>query len=187
MVAAGTSGSPQPAQRRGAAVWFIVEGVLLIVLGAAAAWLPALAGIAGALVLGWVLIVSGVFGLAALIGSREHAHVWFGVISALIAIVVGALIVWRPLAGAIGLAILLAAYLLIDGAALIGMALDQRRRPAQGWPWLLVAGVVDVLLGVFVLALGPIADAVVIGYVIALDLAVGGIALIMLGVHARRA
>jgi membrane protein HdeD len=182
-----TTGAVAAGHRRGAAPWFILEGVLLLILGLAAAVLPGLAGIAGALVFGWILIVSGLFGLATLMGSRAHTHVAFGVISSLIAIVVGALVIWRPLLGAISLAILLAVYLLIDGMAMIGMGLDQRRRPAKGWPWLVVAGVIDILLGLFILALGPLPETVVVGYVIAIDLAVAGIALITLGLHARSA
>ena len=56
--------------RRSAAPWFIVEGVLLIVLGGLAAALPALAGVAGALVFGWVLVLAGVFGLGSVLGAR---------------------------------------------------------------------------------------------------------------------
>lgn len=175
------------ATRRGAAPWFIAEGVLLLILGAGAAILPEFAGVAGALVFGWLLILSGVFGLAMLAGSRAHTHVALSVVSALIALAAGGLIIWQPFVGAVTLAIFLGAYLLLDGATLVGMALDQRSRTAGGWPWLLAAGVVDILLGLFILFLRPWAETMVLGYVIAIDLAVAGAALITLGVHARRA
>ena len=175
-----------PPHRRLAAPWFIVEGVLLIVLGVLAAALPGLAGVAGALVFGWVLIMAGVFGLVAIFGSRHHAHQVLGVISALVALAAGALIVWSPLVGAVTLALFIAAYLLIDGAALIGLAFDQRRR-GPGWPWLIVSGVLDIALGLVILALGARADATLLGFLIALDLIVAGIALVSLGLHARRA
>jgi uncharacterized membrane protein HdeD (DUF308 family) len=184
----GAPASPgTPGHRSSAAPWFIAEGGLLLVLGLGAAVLPGLAGIAGALVFGWLLIISGVFGLASLAASRAHTHVIFAAISALIAVGVGLLIIWQPLVGAVTLAIFLAAYLLIDGVAMIGMALDQRKRSGRGWQWLLIAGVVDILLGLLILFLRPWAETVVLGYLIAIDLAVAGIALITLGVHARRA
>jgi uncharacterized membrane protein HdeD (DUF308 family) len=175
------------ADRARASPWFIGEGAVLVLLGVAAAALPLLAGLAGALVFGWVLIISGVMGFAMLIGSRDHTHAAFGAVSALVALVIGALILWRPLVGAIALAILLAAYLVIDGVALIGMGLDQRKRAARGWPWVVASGVIDILLGLFILALGPLAETTVLGFVIAIDLVVGGIALVALGLHARRA
>jgi uncharacterized membrane protein HdeD (DUF308 family) len=182
-----TPATRPPPHRRLAGPWFIVEGVFLILLGVAAAALPTLAGVAGALVFGWVLILVGAFGLGSIIGSRHHAHLVLGVISAAAALVIGALIVWTPLAGAVTLALFLAAYLLIDGATLIGLGMDQRKRAARGWPWLIVSGVVDIVLGLLILALGAGADAFLLGILIAIDLIVAGIALVTLGLHARRA
>jgi uncharacterized membrane protein HdeD (DUF308 family) len=167
--------------------WFIAEGVLLIVLGVVAAALPAIAGVAAAVVFGWVLILAGLFGLTSLIGSRDHAHLLWSVVSGVVALVVGALIVWAPLVGAVTLALFIAAYLLIDGVALIGLGLDQRKRTARGWPWLIVSGVIDLVLALAILALGAGADATLLGFLIALDLIVAGIALAALGWHARRA
>jgi|HubBroStandDraft_1064217.scaffolds.fasta_scaffold28069_5 uncharacterized membrane protein HdeD (DUF308 family) len=173
--------------RRAAAPWFIVEGLLLIVLAVLAAALPALAGVAGALVFGWVLVLAGVFGLGSMFGSRHHAHPMLSVVSGVVALVMGGLIVWRPLVGAAALAILIAAYLLIDGAVMIGLAMDQRQRKGRGWIWLIVAGVVDIILGAFILAMGPLSDTVLLGFIIAIDLAAAGIAMLGLGFHARAA
>jgi uncharacterized membrane protein HdeD (DUF308 family) len=177
---------PTLSPRRNASAWFIVEGILLIVLGALAAFLPAVASVAAALVFGWVLILSGIFGLVALFGSREHAHIVWSVISALVALAVGILILVFPLIGVVTLAIFIAAYLLIDAVALIGLAMDQRRRQGRGWPWLIVAGVVDIALALFILAMGPLSTALLLGYVIAIDLVVAGLALVTLGWAARR-
>jgi uncharacterized membrane protein HdeD (DUF308 family) len=177
----------RPPHRRLAAPWFIVEGLFLILLGVVAAALPGLAGVAGALVFGWVLILAGIFGLGSIFGSRPHAHLALGVVSALAALVIGGLIVWAPLVGAITLALFLAAYLLIDGATLIGLGMDQRKRAARGWPWLIVSGAVDIVLALVILALGAGADATLLGVLIAIDLIVAGIALVTLGLHARRA
>ncbi len=182
MTAAATPALP----RRLAAPWFIVEGVLLIVLGGLAAALPEIAGVAGALVFGWVLVLAGIFGIGSLLGARRHAHIVLSIISALVALVIGALIVWRPLIGAVTLAIFIGAYLLVDGVALIGLGWDQRRRAARGWGWLMASGVVDLVLAIVVLAMGPLSSVLLLGFIIAIDLAVAGIALITLGVHARR-
>jgi uncharacterized membrane protein HdeD (DUF308 family) len=174
-----------PADRRRAAPWFIVEGGLLIVLGVVAAILPGLAGVTAAAVFGWVLILSGIFGLTSLMGSRRHAHLIWSIVSGVVALVVGALIVWLPLVGAVTLALFIAAYLLVDGLVLIGLGWDQRKRGGRRWPWLMVSGVVDVALAVLIAALGPLSDTILLGFVIALDLIVAGIALMALGLAAR--
>ena len=175
------------AGRRRAAPWFIVEGVLLIVLGVVAAALPGLAGVAGAAVFGWVLILSGLFGLVSLTGSRRHAHLIWAIVSSLVALAFGALIVWMPVVGAAALAFVIALYLLLDGVALIGLAWDQRKRMGRRWPWLMVSGVLDLLLAGLIAALGPLSDAVLLGFIIALDLIVAGVALTAMGLAARRA
>ena len=51
----------------------------------------------------------------------------------------------------------------------------------------MVSGVVDVVLAILVLAMGPLSSTVLLGFIIAIDLAIAGIALVTLGVHARRA
>jgi uncharacterized membrane protein HdeD (DUF308 family) len=174
------------ASRHRVGPWFIAEGVLLIVLGVVAAALPGIAGVAAAVVFGWVLILAGLFGLTSLIGSREHAHLLWSIVSGVVALVVGALIVWAPLVGAVTLALFIAAYLLIDGLALAGLAWDQRGRGAGRWLWLMVAGVIDVLLALLIVAFGPLSDAVLLGFVIGVDLIVAGIALAGMGLAARK-
>jgi uncharacterized membrane protein HdeD (DUF308 family) len=185
MTAAHISGSS--GDRHRVAPWFIAEGVLLIVLGVVAAALPGIAGVAGAVVFGWVLILAGLFGLTSLIGSREHTHLLWSIVSSLVALVVGALIVWAPLLGAVTLALFIAVYLLLDGIALCGLAWDQRKRGAARWLWLMVAGVLDVVLAVLIVVLRPLGDAVLLGFVIAIDLIVAGIALAAMGLAARKA
>jgi uncharacterized membrane protein HdeD (DUF308 family) len=176
-----------PADRRRAAPWFIGEGVALLLLAGLAIALPAIAGLAGALVFGWVLIMVGIMGFVGFLGARGHAHSFWAALSGLVAVVVGALILWHPFLGAIALAIFIAAYLLIDAVALIGMGLDQRKRGAKGWAWLVVSGAIDLVLAAVILAMGPLSDAVLLGWVIALDLFVAGVALITLGWAARKA
>jgi uncharacterized membrane protein HdeD (DUF308 family) len=110
----------------------------------------------------------------------------WSIVSGVVALVIGALIVWAPLIGAVTLALFIAVYLLLDGLALAGLAWDQRKRSGARWAWLMVAGVLDVLLAMLIVALGPLSDAVLLGFVIAIDLIVAGIALTGMGLAARK-
>jgi uncharacterized membrane protein HdeD (DUF308 family) len=175
-----------PGDRRRAAPWFIGEGIVLVVLGLAAAALPGIAGLAGVIVFGWVLLAVGIAGFLIMLASRDHAHWLWTTLSALTALVTGALVLWSPIVGIIALATLIAAYLLIDAVALIGMGLDQRKLGAKGWVWLVVSGGVDVLLAAFILALRPAGDAHLMGFIIAFDLFIAGLALITLGWMSRK-
>jgi len=160
--------------------WLTLEGVLLVVLGLAALWLPFAAGLAVALVLGWILLLSGGAGLISAVVGRDHLHLGWGLASAAIALVIGLVILLFPLVGAVGLSLLIGIYLLTDGVALIGAALDQRRRAARRWGWLMASGVADVLLAVLVILLSAAGSAVLLGVIIGIDLLLAGIALIVL-------
>ncbi len=160
--------------------WLTVEGVLLIVLGLFALLAPLFAGLALAVTLGILLVVAGGIGLISAFAGRHHAHQGWSLLSAAIALVIGLVILIWPLAGAAGLTLLLGAYLLFDGVSLIGLALDHRRRADTAWGWLLVAGIVDLLLAGVVILLSATGSAVLIGFIIGLDLIVAGIALLML-------
>jgi uncharacterized membrane protein HdeD (DUF308 family) len=173
--------------RRKAAPWFIAQGVLFIILGVLAAALPGIAGLAAALVFGWALVVCGVMGLIGLFGSRAHAHPVWSLISALVALAAGVLVLWRPIAGAAVLALFVAAYFAVHGVASIGLGLDQRKRAARRWGWLVASGVVDLVLAAIIIVLGPLARLVLVGFLVGLDLIVSGVALVMLGLAARRA
>jgi uncharacterized membrane protein HdeD (DUF308 family) len=181
-----TSMDSAAAEPRKAGLWFIVEGVLLILLGVLAAALPAFAGLAAALTFGWVLVLCGILGFVGLIASRGHLHPVWSVVSALVAVIAGALVIWAPLAGVLSLALLIAAYLLVDAFASIALAFDQRRRAARGWGWMILSGLISLVLAGFIVFLRPVGDAVLVGFVVAIDLIIGGIALAGLGFAVRR-
>ena len=171
---------------RAARGWLILEGILLVVIGALAAALPVFAGLAVALVVGWMLVLSGFLQLIGLFGARGHDHPVWRAVSALIAIVAGGLVLWSPLGGALGLAILLAAYLLLNGIASLGMAIHHRGRAARGWGWLVLTGIVDIALAIFIAFLRPAADAALLGFFVAINLVIAGVALLGLSAAIRR-
>jgi uncharacterized membrane protein HdeD (DUF308 family) len=163
--------------------WLTIEGILLIVLGGFALMAPLFAGIALALTIGILLVVAGAVGLISAIAGKDHSHQGWSLLSAVIALVIGALLLISPLTGAVAITLLIGAYLLLDGISLIGLALDHRRRGDRAWGWLLVAGVVDIVLAAFIVFLSAAGSAVLIGFIVGLDLIVAGVALLM--IHRR--
>lgn len=172
---AGTAASPPPGH---GSVWFTIEGVVLIALGVLAVAFSLAAGVAAALVIGWILILSGVVGLVSTFRGGGHTHRAWSLVSALLAVLVGALVIFDPVAGALGVAMLLGVFLLLDGVSQIGLAVDQRRRGASRWGWFLAVGVVDILLALLILALGPLGATALLGFIVGVDLMLAGVALI---------
>ncbi len=174
------------ADARRAGVWFIVEGVLIAALGAFAALLPALAGVAAALVFGWMLLLAGVVGLIGLFVARRRDHPVWRAVSALVTLVAGALVLWAPLAGVLSLALLIAAYLVLNAGASLAMAFDHRKRTPGGWIWPALSALVGLVLAGFIILLRPAGAAVLVGFLVAINLFAGGVSLVGLGIAARR-
>ena len=88
-------------------VYFLVEGVVLLVLGATAIAIPELATIAVTIIVGWLLLVSGVVGLFTTFWMRAAPGFVWSLLSAILAIVVGLMLLASPLRGAVSLTLLL--------------------------------------------------------------------------------
>ena len=77
-------------------VLFLVEGIVLVLLGAAAIILPVIATLAFTLLIGWLFLLSGVVGLVTTFWMRNAPGFWWSLLSAVIGIAAG--IVLIPLA-----------------------------------------------------------------------------------------
>lgn len=158
--------------------WLTIEGVLLILLGIGVLLAPMIAGVAAGILFGWVLVMAGVVGLASAFAGRAEAHFGWSLASAIIALGVGVILIARPLMGAVTISLFLAAYLLMDGVTLMGLAMDQRKRGARGWAWIAASGALDFVLAVAVVMLTRTGAAILVGFMIGVDLIAAGIGLV---------
>ena len=168
-------------------VLFLVEGVVLLVLGATAIVIPPLATLAATLVLGWLFLVSGVVGLFTTFMMRHAPGFWWSLISAALAVLVGSLLLARPVSGAFSLTLVLIAFFVIEGVASIMFALEHKRELSGRWGWMLASGVVDLLLALMILAGLPSTAAWALGLLVGINMVFGGAALIAMALHARNA
>ncbi|HZL41243.1 MAG TPA: HdeD family acid-resistance protein [Pseudolabrys sp.] len=168
-------------------VLFLVEGVVLVVLGATAIVIPVLATLAATILFGWLFLVSGIMGLVSTFWMRQAPGFWWALISAVLGIVVGALLLASPLRGAVSLTIVLVAFFIIEGVASIMFALDHKRELSGRWGWMLMSGIVDLVLGAMIFAGLPSTAAWAIGLLVGINMVFGGTALVAMAVHAREA
>ena len=166
-------------------ILYLVEGVVLVVLGATAIVLPPLATLATTLLLGWLFLVSGIMGLVTTFWLRHAAGFWWSLISGLLGVVVGALLLARPVSGAFSLTIVLAAFFVIEGVASIMFALEHKRELSGRWAWMLVSGVIDLGLALMIFAGLPSTAAWAIGLLVGINMVFGGVALASMALHAR--
>ena len=68
---------------------FLIEGVVLVVLGILAILIPMAASIAVTIILGWLFLVSGVVGLVTTFWARHAPGFWWALVSAVLATAAG--------------------------------------------------------------------------------------------------
>src|SRR6516162_2902015 len=68
---------------------FLVEGIVLVILGCLAVALPPLASLAVEIVIGWIFLVSGLVGLFTTYTMRSLPGFWWWLLSAILSILAG--------------------------------------------------------------------------------------------------
>ena len=164
---------------------FLVEGILLVLLGLAAIILPPLASLAVTIFLGWLFLISGIAGLVLTFWARQMPGFWWSLISAALAVLAGLILLARPVQGILTLTIVVGAYFLAEGVTTIMYALEHRRELSERWSWLLVAGLMDILIAIIIVAGLPGSALWAIGLLVGINLLFGGASLIGMALAAR--
>jgi uncharacterized membrane protein HdeD (DUF308 family) len=176
---------------------FLVEGVVLIVLGLTAIAVPSIVNQNVTGVLGWIFLVSGVTGLATTYWARQTPGFFWSLVSALLAIFVGVVLIENKsqdlYGGMMGwpfqndgpLRLILVLFFLVEGGASIMFAIEHRRQFSTRWAFMFTSGVVDIVLASIIIfgLLGT--SAWTMGLLVAINMTIGGCALIAIGLHAR--
>jgi uncharacterized membrane protein HdeD (DUF308 family) len=165
---------------------FLIEGIVLVVLGLAAMIVPPIASLAVTIFLGWMFLISGVAGLAMTFWARQMPGFWWSLISAALAIAAGLILLARPMQGTLTLTIVVGAYFLAEGVATIMYALEHRRELSERWAWMLVSGVLDILIAAMIITGLPGSAEWAIGLLVGINLLFGGASLIGVALAARK-
>jgi uncharacterized membrane protein HdeD (DUF308 family) len=166
--------------------WFIIRGVATIALGALAVVLPVVATAAMGVGFGLLLLASGALGLAVTLwsGSAAPGFRW-NALTAALALAAGIVLLWFPRAGAITLAIILAAYFFAGGLTKLVTVFSRRRARPGAWLWTLLSGVVDLSLSLLIVTGWLGMAAWVIGVLVGVHLIADGLALLMSALQSR--
>jgi uncharacterized membrane protein HdeD (DUF308 family) len=164
---------------------FLIEGIVLVILGVAAVMLPLIATIAVAIMIGWIFLLSGVVGLLSTFRMRSAPGFWWSLISGILGVVAGIVLLRWPLSGAFSLTLVLTLFLVLEGIVSIMFALEHKRELSGRWGMMLVSGVVDLILAAMIYAGLPGTAAWAIGLLVGINMVFGGAALIAMALHAR--
>jgi uncharacterized membrane protein HdeD (DUF308 family) len=165
---------------------FLTEGIILLILGILSIVIPPIATIAVEVLVGWLLLMSGVVGLIATLRMRSAPGFWWSLISAVLGIVAGVVLLRWPLSGALSLTLILTVFLVVEGLVSILYAFEHKRELSGRWGAMLFSGLVDLLLAGIIFSGFPGTAAWAIGLLVGVNLVFGGSALIAMALHARK-
>jgi uncharacterized membrane protein HdeD (DUF308 family) len=164
---------------------FLIEGIVLVLLGIAAILVPPIATLAFELVIGWLFLISGVVGLITTFYMRNAPGFWWSLLSAVVGIAAGLVLLRWPLSGTLSLTFVLIAFFVIEGILTIMYAIDHRNQLSSRWGWMLASGVVDLILAGIIFAGLPESATWALGLLIGINLVFGGTAMIGMAMAAR--
>lgn len=163
--------------------WFLVLGLLLIVIGMIAITTSCVATIATVLIFGWLLIITGVMEIITAAIDRDGAAFFLHLLFGLLDIAVGAFFISRPGEAAMTLTLLAAIFFVVTGAFRVIAALTHR---FPSWGWALFSGIVTIVLGIMLWNQWPYSGLWFIGLCVGIELLFRGWFWTMLGLWARR-
>jgi uncharacterized membrane protein HdeD (DUF308 family) len=167
---------------RGNWLWFVLLGVALIILGLIALASPWVATLATAVVIGTLLIASGLAEAIGAFWSRRWSGFFLHLLSGVLSFVVGVLFLRAPVSAGLALTLLLACLLIVGGLFKIIAALSHR---FGAWGWPLLSGVIDLVLGVMIWMEWPASALWVIGLFVGISLVFRGVNWIGVGIALR--
>lgn len=164
---------------------FLIEGIVLVVLGLAAIIVPPVASIAVTVMLGWMFLISGIAALAMTLWARQMPGFVWSLISAVLGIAAGIILLTRPAEGTLTLTVVVGIYFLAEGVATIMYALQHRKELSDRWSWMAFSGLMDILIAFFIISGLPGSAGWAIGLLVGINLVIGGSSLIGMALAAR--
>jgi uncharacterized membrane protein HdeD (DUF308 family) len=156
--------------------WLLVLGILMVILGTIALFITPAATLGTILVLGWLLVISGVFEAIQAFRVRRWGGLFLHLIGGLLGVLVGLLIVTHPVTGALAYTLLLASFFTVIGIFRLVTALSLK---FPNWGWSVFDGAITLLLGIVVWAEWPWSGMWFLGVAVGVSLILRGWSYVM--------
>ena len=162
----------------------LFQGILMALLGIGAILLPQIATLAVNIFIGWLLVIGGIFRAITLFQSPRLPGAGWSILATLLAIIVGILLLAKPLEGILTLTMVMLAFFIIQGILSILMSLHFRKM-VRSWGWTLLSGIVDLILAYLIWQGWPDTATWAIGLLVGINMLFAGMALIMAALGLR--
>jgi uncharacterized membrane protein HdeD (DUF308 family) len=156
----------------------IAIGVVLLLAGMVAIAVPFIAGIAASVVFGWLLLIAAIAHLVYAWSERRTGAILWQVLIGIAYLVASLYMLLLPVAGVVTLTLVVAFYIMAEGA--FAVVLFFRLRRLRGAGWFLANGIISLILGGLILIYWPLSSLWAVGTLMGVSLLLGGIARIAL-------
>lgn len=172
-------GSTEMLEAREASKSGIAIGALLAVLGVLAMMAPLISGIAVTVLVGILMIAGGLMQTFFAFKAESFGKGVLVFLFGGLGVVAGVIILMTPQTSLAFLTMLVAAFFVASG--ITDIVLGFKKKPEEGWGWLVFSGGLSVLLGLLIMAEWPFSGLWVIGFFVGLRMLVSGWVLMALG------
>ncbi len=162
--------------------WFLVLGILLVILGTTAVALSYTTTLVSIFFIGALLLISGIATIIYSLWAKDWSGFFISLLLGLLYAVTGYIFLHKPIQAASALTLIIGSLFLVGGIFKIITSLFVR---FEQWGWIFFSGIISTLLGFLILQDWPEASLWVIGLFVGIDLIVYGWTWIILALAAR--
>lgn len=163
--------------------WLLLLGVVMVVVGTAALILTPAATLGTVLVLGWLLVLSGIIECVLAFRVRRWSGFLLHLLGGILGILVGLLIVTHPIAGALAWTLLLASFFTVIGIFRLIAAFTLK---FPGWGWAVFDGAITFVLGMLLWMEWPSSGLWFLGLAVGVSLILRGWSHVMFALAIRQ-
>jgi uncharacterized membrane protein HdeD (DUF308 family) len=163
--------------------WLLALGIVMIVLGGVAMIITPAATLGTVLVLGWLLIISGIAEAIHAFQVRHWGGLFLHLIGGVLGVLIGLLVVTHPVAGALAWTLLFASFFTVIGFFRLFAAFSLR---FPNWGWAVFDALITIALGVLLWAEWPSSGVWFIGLAVGISLVLRGWSYVMFALAIRK-
>ena len=159
--------------------WFIVIGIILIVLGCLALGYQFIATVFSVYFIGSLIFIAGIIQVIHSFNIKGFGQTALWAIMGILYIFIGLMSFFQPIAVSSALTLLISLLLTISGFTQIFAAMSNHNLPR--WGWIIFSGIINIILGLMLMAGWPYDSIWVLGMFLGIDLVFQGFAYIAIG------
>jgi uncharacterized membrane protein HdeD (DUF308 family) len=166
-------------------ILFLVQGIIMVVLGVLAIIWPQISTLAVDVYAGWIFLLSGLVGLITMFFAPNVPAFLWSLLTSALSLFCGVLLLWHPVEGAVSLTLVLIAFFIVEGVFQIAAAIRYRDALPDSWGWMMMSGIADLALAAVIISGWPGSSSWALGLIVGVNLITSGVAITMAAIAGR--